>query len=363
MSLAPSSRSRPALREPWRDQLGRPLRDLRVSVTDRCNFRCRYCMPRESVQKSAFLPRSEVLRFEEIVRLVRLFVQLGVQKVRLTGGEPLLRKNLAGLVEQLARHEVADLALTTNGVLLPEQATSLRAAGLGRITVSLDALDETIFQRMSDAPAYTVGHVLRGIEAAERAGFSSLKINCVVRRGVNESQVLPLLRHFEGTSHELRFIEFMDVGTRNEWNHSEVFSRAELIQLLSQAGTLTPAAMSSRHDVAQRFRFERPVSSSAALAGTSTHVGIIASVSQPFCGDCSRARLSADGKLFSCLFAARGADLKEALRLGHSDDALRSHIASIWSERSDRYSEERAHSSPGHRHLPLIRAEMSYIGG
>lgn len=344
------------------DARARPLRDLRVSVTDRCNFRCRYCMPRETVAKGSFLQRAEILRFEEIVRIAQVFVQLGVTKLRLTGGEPLLRKDLPVLVEQLARLGV-DLALTTNGVLLREHARALRQAGLKRITVSLDALDEAVFQKVADAPGFSAADVLAGIACATDAGFGPIKINCVLRRGENESEVKPLLRHFAGSGHVLRFIEFMDVGTRNDWVPSEVFSRAALLEQMSALGTVTPLPPSDEHEVAQRFHLQLGAADSGNQADL--EVGIIASVTQPFCQTCSRARLSADGRIFTCLFAAHGHDVRSLLRAGHSNRQLAQRIQAIWSARGDRYSEQRidAHQAQHGLRLPLVRAEMSYIGG
>lgn len=345
------------------DQLGRPLRDLRVSVTDRCNFRCTYCMPRASIDEGAFLPRSQLLDFEEIARVARVFVGLGVRKIRLTGGEPLLRRQLPRLVEMLARLDV-EVALTTNGVLLSKFARELRDAGLSRVTVSLDALDEAVFQRVCDAPGFSVRDVLGGIEAASAAGFSGVKVNCAVRRGENESEVVPLARYFRGTGHVLRFIEFMDVGTRNGWSHHEVVSAEEIRMALLAVDGLRPLSAQYRGEVAQRYEYEDG-------AG---EVGIIASVTQPFCGDCTRARLSSDGALYSCLFSSHGTPLREVLRAGATDDELTRRVRSWWSERTDRYSEARGllteetratdRDAPGKK-LPVVqsRVEMSFIGG
>jgi len=328
------------------DRLARPLRDLRISVTDRCNFRCPYCMPREMFGADwPFLDRAEILTFEEIDRLAGVFVGIGVSKLRLTGGEPLMRRDLTRLVERLARHPV-DLAMTTNGILLPRYAPGLRAAGLGRVTVSLDALDEAVFQRMSDAPA-TAAAVLAGIDAAERAGFSPLKINCVVLRGVNEDQVLPLVERFRRSGHVLRFIEFMDVGTTNGWRRDQVVPASELRARIGPVHALEPLPASYPGEVARRWR----------LADGSLELGFIASVTEPFCGGCTRARLSAEGKLFTCLFAAHGQDLRAPLRAGADDAELARRLRSIWGARGDRYSELRSRTASGER------VEMSYLGG
>jgi len=330
-----------------RDRLSRPLRDLRISVTDRCNFRCPYCMPREIFGDSwSFLPRAEILSFEEIERLARVFVELGVRKLRLTGGEPLLRRDIDRLVRGLAALPDVDLALTTNGSLLDQHAERLRAAGLGRITVSLDALDDAAFHRLNDAP-FDVASVLRGIAAAERAGFSPLKINAVVVRGVNDDAVLPLVERFRGSGHVLRFIEYMDVGTTNGWRRDQVVPASELVGLIGRAHPLEPIAPAYRGEVARRWRFR----------DGGGEIGFIASVSEPFCGDCTRARLSAEGRLFTCLFARSGHDLRGPLRSGESDAQLADRIARIWSGRGDRYSELRSASTAA------SRPEMSYLGG
>lgn len=336
------------------DTRGRALAELRISVTDRCNFRCRYCMPRERFEGASYLPRAELLDFEEIARLVDVFVGLGVRKVRLTGGEPLLRRELPELVRHLARPEL-DLALTTNGVLLPKFARALRDAGLGRLTVSLDALDADTFARTTDAPGFGPDDVLAGIQAAERVGFSRIKLNTVVRRGVNDDEVLGLARHFRGTGHVLRFIEYMDVGSTNGWQQGDVVSGAELRARLGALGELLPLDEQAS-GVARRFR----------LADGSLELGFIESVSAPFCGDCVRARLSADGKLYTCLFATEGHDLKALLRSGATDEAVRARVSTLWSARRDRYSEDRASfvQSSVRVRLPLSpRVEMSFIGG
>jgi cyclic pyranopterin phosphate synthase len=340
------------------DRLGRPLRDLRVSVTDKCNFRCTYCMPRDKTDTRAFLPRSEILDFEEIVRLVKSFAARGVRKVRVTGGEPLLRRQISSLISLLKPLGV-EVALTTNGVLLKEVARELKDAGLDRITVSLDALDPDVFQKVCDAPSYGPEDVLEGIEAAHAAGFETVKVNCAVRRGFNDDQVVPIARHFAGTPVVVRFIEFMDVGTRNDWDPREVFSATELRAKLAEVDELVPLESQYRGEVAQRYRYRNG-------AG---EVGIIASVSRPFCGDCTRARLSADGSLYTCLFAHTGFDLRQLVRSGASDEQLDEALVRWWSARVDRYSERRAidgpRSSGDEKHLPVVskKVEMSFIGG
>ena len=332
---------------PLLDTLGRPLGDLRVSVTDRCNFRCRYCMPRERFGKDhEFLPRAELLSFEELTRVTRL---LGgnLRKVRLTGGEPLLRKDLPGLVAMLRKETGLPLALTTNGVLLPKLAEQLGQAGLERLTVSLDALDDAVFSAVTDAD-YGVSDVLAGIAAAERAGFSRLKINCVVRRGLNESEILPLARRFHGSGHVLRFIEYMDVGSTNGWLSEQVVSAAEIVERIERELPLEACERARPSDVASRYRYR----------DGGGEVGVIASVTQPFCGTCSRLRLSADGQLYTCLFAVTGTDLRGPLRAGASDDELSGLIHGVWQNRADRYSEQREQLV-----MPKRKLEMSYIGG
>ncbi len=342
---------------PLHDRSGRPLRDLRISVTDRCNFRCRYCMPRERFGSNfPFLRRQDILSFEEIVRLSRLFVARGVTKLRLTGGEPLLRKDLPRLVEMLGRLG-AELALTTNGALLARHARALASAGLDRVTVSLDALDEAVFQRMSDAPRFHVTDVLAGIEAARIAGLGPIKVNCVVRRGVNEDQIEPLVRHFRGSGCTVRFIEFMDVGSTNGWRLDEVASGREILRRLSALAELEPLQPTTPGEVARRYRF----------ADGGDEIGVITSVTEPFCGACSRARLSANGQLYTCLFATQGTDLLGPLRAGESDAQLDARITTVWRAREDRYSEQRAEAVGPRdpRRLPTVqsRVEMSYIGG
>ncbi len=340
-----------------RDALERPLTDLRLSVTDRCNFRCRYCMPRESIHAGSFLARSELLSYEELAKVAQVFVGLGVSKLRLTGGEPLLRKNLAAFVEQLSSLPV-DLALTTNGALLPAQAQKLKRAGLGRLTISLDALNEKTFQEMADAPQQRATATLKGIQAAQEAGFRQIKINCVVRRGINEDQVLPLLRHFAGSGHCLRFIEYMAVGTRNEWQMEEVLSAAALREMIGQHYPLQTLPKNHPSETAQRYFIPQ----------LNLEIGLIASVTESFCQSCSRARLSSDGQLFDCLFASRGLDLKTPLRQGATENELALLIAQFWSKRDARFSAELENT----RDSPLIaaerlisqrRIEMSYIGG
>jgi len=315
------------------DRRARPLRDLRISVTDRCNFRCPYCMPAEIFgDRYAFLPKAEILRFEEIERLARIFVSLGVQKLRITGGEPLLRAQLPELVTRLATLDgVEDIALTTNGYLLGDLAEPLAKAGLRRATVSLDSVDEQVFRAMAgrDLP---LARVLEGIDAAARAGLTPLKLNCVVQRGVNDHTLVELVRRFRGTGHVVRFIEFMDVGTLNRWDLDRVVPAREIRDRIAAEFPLVPLEPNYRGEVARRYGF----------ADGTGEIGIIASVTQPFCGDCTRARLSADGRLFTCLFAADGTDLKTPLRDGASDAELAALVRRVWGARDDRYSEQRA---------------------
>lgn len=334
-----------------RDTLGRPLRDLRISVIDRCNFRCPYCMPEDQFADDAvFLSKNERLRFEEIERIARAFVALGVRKLRLTGGEPLLRRDLPNLVSMLRRiPQVEDIALTTNGVLLPRFAAALRDAGLMRLTVSLDTLDANTFRTLSGGRG-EVAEVLAGIAAADAAGFQRLKLNCVVMRGVNDGQVFDLIERFRGTGHIVRFIEFMDVGTLNQWQGGLVVPSAELIERIGARWSLHPVARNYRGEVAERYEF----------ADGAGEIGFISSVSQPFCGDCSRARLSADGKMYTCLFARDGHDLRLPLRAGASDEELAALIGGHWTGRADRYSERRAEL----RALgTATKVEMFTIGG
>ena len=329
------------------DTLGRPLRDLRVSVTDRCNFRCVYCMPKEVFGRDyQFLDRRELLSFEEIERLARIFAAQGIEKVRLTGGEPLVRRDLERLIEKLASIDGLDLTLTTNGSLLARQAQPLRDAGLQRVTVSLDSLDDAVFSAMNDVD-FPVAQVLEGIEAAAAAGLP-VKVNMVVRRGLNEDSVLPMARYFHERGHVLRFIEYMDVGHSNGWRLDDVVPAAEIVAAISEEMPLEPLPPNYPGEVANRFRY----------ADGSGEVGVIASVTQPFCGGCTRARLSAEGRLYTCLFAVRGHDLRAPLRGGASDEELHEAIARIWRARTDRYSEIRSENT-----LDLPKVEMSYIGG
>lgn len=336
------------------DVLQRPLRDLRISVTDRCNLRCTYCMPREVFGKSfVFLQRAELLSFEEITRVARLFVDLGVRKIRLSGGEPLLRHGVERLVEQLAGVRDADgrpveLAMTTNGTLLAARARSLKDAGLTRLTVSLDALDDGVFRSISDSGA-AVGKVLEGIAAAQAAGLTPLKVNTVVKRGVNEGEILPLVRHFRHTGIVLRFIEFMDVGSTNGWRLDDVVSAQEILERIDREYPLRPREPNYPGEVARRWEF----------ADGGGEIGVIASVTQAFCHECSRLRLSTDGKLYTCLFAAEGTDLRAPLRAGEDDAQLRRRIADLWAGRTDRYSQLRRAATE----LPVRKIEMSYIGG
>jgi cyclic pyranopterin phosphate synthase len=329
------------------DRLGRPLRDLRVSVTDRCNFRCVYCMPKEVYGRDfQFLERAALLSFEEITRLARVFAGLGVEKIRLTGGEPLVRRDLERLVAMLAAIGGLDLTLTTNGSLLAHKAAALAAAGLKRVTVSLDSLDDAVFRAMNDVD-FPVARVLAGIEAAAAAGLP-VKVNCVVKRGVNDDGLVELARYFHGSGHTLRFIEYMDVGNTNGWRLNDVVPAAEIIEQLDRGLPLAPLEPAYRGEVARRFRY---------LDGGG-EVGVIASVTQPFCGDCTRARISADGQLYTCLFAARGHDLRALVRGGASDEGLAEAIGAIWASRSDRYSELRTAGTS-----LLDKVEMSYVGG
>ena len=330
------------------DTLGRPLHDLRISVTDRCNFRCVYCMPKEVFGKDfQFLPRVEILTFEEIERLVRIFVSLGVRKIRLTGGEPLVRRDLERLVEKLASIGDLDLTLTTNGSLLAQKARPLAEAGLRRVTVSLDSLDDATFKRMNDSD-FPVAKVLAGIEAAQAAGLAPIKINMVTKRAVNESSIVPMARYFKGTGMTLRFIEFMDVGSTNGWRLDDVVPAREIVAMIDREMPLEPIQAGYRGEVAARYRYKD---------GTG-EIGVISSVTQPFCADCTRARLSADGSLYTCLFATQGHDLRALLRSGATDDEITSAITAVWTERTDRYSDLRSEETAG-----LRKIEMSFIGG
>jgi cyclic pyranopterin phosphate synthase len=331
-----------------RDRFGRPLKDLRVSVTDRCNFRCRYCMPKEVFGSDyPYLRRSQILSFEEIARLVRLFHGLGIRKVRLTGGEPLLRRELYKLIAMISPLPDLELALTTNGALLPQLAGELAAAGLDRVTVSLDSLDDAVFRRMNDVD-FPVSRVLEGIDAAARAGLAPVKINAVIHRGVNDHTVVELARHFKGSGHIVRFIEYMDVGVSNGWRLDEVVSGGEIVRRIGREMPLEPVEASYRGEVARRWRY----------ADGGGEIGIISSVTQPFCGDCTRLRLSAEGKVFTCLFAASGMDFRGPLRSGDDDEALTARLRRLWGAREDRYSELRSAATGD-----LPKAEMSYLGG
>lgn len=330
------------------DTHGRPLRDLRISVTDRCNFRCAYCMPGEVIRDDhPFLKREQLLTFEDINRLVKIFIDLGVEKVRITGGEPLLRREVEVLVEMLANAHAIDLTMTTNGSLLPQKARVLKSAGLKRVSISLDSLDDETFAAMNGVE-FSVTDVLAGIEAADVAGLKPIKINMVVVRGVNEESILPMARHFHHSGHILRFIEYMDVGTANGWRLDDVVPAAEIIEKINAEMPLEPVEPNYRGEVAQRYRYQ----------DGGGEIGIVASVTQAFCGDCSRVRLSANGILYTCLFATSGFDLKELLSNGASDLDILKTISTIWSHREDRYSEIRSSETAG---LPKI--EMSFIGG
>jgi cyclic pyranopterin phosphate synthase len=332
------------------DALARPIHDLRISVTDRCNFRCTYCMPKEVFGREfSFLPREDMLTFEEIARLARVFVRLGVEKVRLTGGEPLLRRDIERLIEQLAAIPgLDDIALTTNGSMLTRlKARALANAGLRRITVSLDSIDDAVFRRMNDVD-FPVSRVLEAIDAAAEAGLTPVKIDVVVKRGVNDAGVVDLARAFRGTGHIVRFIEYMDVGNSNGWRVDDVVSGRELLDRLRSEWPLVPADPAYFGEVAERWRY----------ADGAGEIGIITSVTQPFCGSCTRARLAANGELFLCLFANRGRDLRGLLRSGASDEELAEAIASAWRVRDDRYSEIRSEATPS-----LRKVEMSRIGG
>jgi cyclic pyranopterin phosphate synthase len=337
------------IRAPLLDAFKRPLHDLRISVTDRCNFRCTYCMPKEVFGRDyEFLARSEILTFEEIARLATIFVGHGVEKIRLTGGEPTVRRGLPKLIEMLASIEgLEDLTVTTNGSRLAAMAKELKRAGLKRITVSLDSLDDSVFRAMNDVD-FPVSQVLEGIDAALDAGLSPVKVNVVVKRSVNEHSVVDLARHFRGTGCVVRFIEYMDVGTTNGWRMDEVVPAATIIGRIDSEFPLEPVEPNYQGEVANRYRYRDG-------AG---EIGVIASVTQPFCGDCSRARLSADGRLYTCLFGVKGHDFRAMMRLGASDEAIAEKVRGVWSARRDRYSELRAEVTDGPG-----RVEMSYIGG
>ncbi len=335
------------------DTRGRLLRDLRISVTDRCNFRCTYCMPKSVFDKDYhFLPKSELLSFDEITRMAYLFVAHGVEKIRLTGGEPLLRKNLEVLIEMLTALKTLDgkpldIALTTNASLLSKKAQALKAAGLQRVTVSLDSLDEAIFRAMNDVD-FSVADVLNGIDAAHNAGFAPIKINMVVKKGVNDQDIVAMARHFKGSGHIVRFIEFMDVGSSNGWCMNDVVSSAEIVRMINAEIPILEVESNYTGEVAQRW----------AYADGSGEIGVISSVTQAFCSTCTRARLSTDGKLYTCLFARSGHDLRALMRSGKNDKQIAGAIGLIWNQREDRYSEIRTEETARRK-----KVEMSYIGG
>lgn len=331
-----------------KDVFGRQLRDLRISVTDRCNFRCVYCMPKEFFGRDyEFLNKVDLLTFEEISRLVRIFASVGVEKVRITGGEPLIRRNIENLISLLSQIPDLDLTMTTNGALLAEKAPILRKAGLTRITVSLDALDGEAFKAMNDVN-FPVDGVLRGIEAAASAGLNPIKVNMVVKREVNKESVLPMVRHFRNSGHILRFIEYMDVGTTNGWRLDQVVPIREILETIHEEFPIEPVEPNYKGEVAKRWRY---------LDGAG-EIGVIGSVTEPFCGGCTRIRLSAEGQLYTCLFGTQGKDIREHLRNGKSDDEILEFICDIWNFRQDRYSEIRSSETE-----ELKRVEMSYIGG
>jgi cyclic pyranopterin phosphate synthase len=333
--------------DPLRDTFGRPLETLRISITDRCNFRCVYCMPKEVFGSDyVFLEREQLLSFEEIARVARVFAGLGVRTIRITGGEPLVRRNVEGLVEMLAAIPDLELALTTNGALLPQKAEALARAGLGRVTVSLDSVDDATFRALNDVD-FSVERVLEGIDAASAAGLP-VKVNAVVKRGANDDGIVALAERFRGTGHVLRFIEYMDVGHTNGWRLDDVVPAAEIVERIGAVWPLEPAEAHRPDETARRWRY----------ADGAGEIGVIASVTQPFCGGCSRARLSAEGKLHTCLFALRGHDLRAPLRAGASDEELAESIRGIWVKRKDRYSELRTADTAA-----LPKVEMSYIGG
>ncbi|ALM84769.1 GTP 3',8-cyclase MoaA [Bordetella sp. N] len=356
--LSPALARLPLPGEPLLDTRERPLRDLRISVTDRCNFRCTYCMPRDVFDKHhEFLPHRDLLTFEEIAAAARVFVAMGVRKIRLTGGEPLLRRNIETLVALLAElrtpeGDKPELTLTTNGSLLARKAQALKDAGLDRVTVSMDALDADVFARMSDSD-FPVTQVLEGIEAAAAAGLTPVKINMVVRKGVNDDQIVPMARHFRGSGHILRFIEYMDVGSTNGWNMAEVVPSADVVARLAQVWPLRALHDEGMGRVAERW----------AYADGAGEVGVISSVTHAFCGGCTRARLSPEGRLFLCLFATQGHDLRALIRGGADETRLAQALAGIWQARGDNYSEHRADAGADPRATGEHKIEMSYIGG
>lgn len=335
--------------EPIKDHFGRPLKDLRISVTDKCNLRCTYCMPKEVFgDDHVFLPKSELLSFEEIARLANKFASLGVHKVRLTGGEPLMRQDLELLIDKITKIEgIDDIALTTNGFLLPKKAQALKEAGLERVNISLDAIEDDVFKSINGRNVGTLP-ALKGIEAAQKAGLK-VKVNTVVKKGMNESQIVPLARYFKDKDVILRFIEFMDVGNHNGWDLNNVITKKQIVDTISEVMPLEPAEENYYGEVASRFRYKD---------GTG-EIGVISSVSDSFCGSCTRLRLSADGKLYTCLFASSGFDIKQKLRKGLSEEELLEELTSLWEGRKDRYSDERAER----KHENREKIEMSYIGG
>jgi len=333
---------------PLLDTLNRPLRDLRISVTDRCNFRCVYCMPKEIFGPDyQFLPRERVLTFEEITRLARLFVEHGVKKIRLTGGEPLVRKDLPDLIAMLSAIPSIDLTMTTNASLLPRFAQQIKDAGLKRVTVSLDSLDNQVFKAMNDVD-FPVEKVLEGMESAAAVGLAPIKVNMVVKRGMNESSILPMARFFREKGYILRFIEYMDVGHTNGWRMDDVVPAKEIIKTINSELPLEPADPNYRGEVAERWRYK----------DGSGEIGVIASVTQAFCRDCNRARLTAEGDLYTCLFSVKGHGLKSMLRSGATDEEISAEISRVWGKRADRYSEIRSENT-----IPLPKVEMSHIGG
>jgi len=335
--------------KPITDKFGRLLKDLRISVTDRCNLRCTYCMPKEIFGDDyQFLPREQLLDFEEITRVAKAFAQLGVEKIRLTGGEPLMRRNLDQLIDKLTKIEgIEDIALTTNGIFLPRDAKKLKEAGLQRVNISLDAIEDDVFKHINGRGVGTTP-TLKGIEAAQEAGLD-IKVNMVVKKGMNEDQVVPMARHFKDTNVILRFIEFMDVGNHNNWDMDSVISKKQIVEMINEEMPLSAAEENYYGEVASRYRYD----------DGGGEIGVISSVTDSFCGTCSRMRLSADGKLYTCLFATGGFEIKQKLRDGLTDEGLLNELTSIWENRTDRYSEERSSIDPSERE----KIEMSYIGG
>lgn len=334
---------------PVKDQFGRVLKDLRISVIDKCNFRCTYCMPKEIFGKDyVFLSEDELLSFDEIIRMAKMFAKLGVEKIRITGGEPLMRKDLDQLIAELTKiPEIKDIALTTNGVLLVKQAEKLKAAGLQRVNLSLDAIEDDVFKKINGKEVVT-RPVLKGIEAAQKAGLQ-VKINMVAKKGMNESQILPMARHFKGKDIILRFIEFMDVGNHNGWDFKNVISKKDIVDIINEEMPLEPAEENYYGEVASRYRYK----------DGGGEIGVISSVTDSFCSTCTRIRLSADGKLYTCLFASEGFDVREKLRNDITDEQLEDELTGLWGGRTDRYSDERTEQ----KHRNRKKIEMSYIGG